>query len=99
MICGNGGDAESRGESLELAALTALMGGGENTSQSMCDTSTAVNGDTAGPEQGGGSDMALQDWIMALDDITAPGDSQWLAQELLQGIKDFEAETNVNSLN
>jgi hypothetical protein len=101
MICGNGGDAESRGESLELTALTTLMGGGggENTSGLTYDTSTAANGDRADPEQVGGSDMALQDWIMALDDVTAPGDLHWLAQELLQGIKDFEAETNVNSLN
>jgi hypothetical protein len=100
MICGNGGDAESRGEDLELAALTTtLMSGGENTSGNIHNTSTALHGDRHDAEQVGGSDMALQDWIMALDNITAPGDSQWLAQELLRGIKDFEAEMNVNSLN
>lgn len=116
MICGNGGDAVS-GESLELATLTTLMGGGDagtgtnpsgglvgnatgggNISGNMYDASTAADGygDT---EQIGGPDMPLQDWIMALDHVTASGDSQWLAQELLQGIRDFEAETNMSSLN
>ncbi|KAI7976151.1 hypothetical protein EIK77_002004 [Talaromyces pinophilus] len=115
MICGNGGDAVS-GESLELATLTTLMGGGdsgtgtnpsgglgnatggENISGNMYDTSTAAEGYGAA-EQIGGADMPLQDWIMALDHVTASGDSQWLAQELLQGIRDFEAETNISSLN
>ncbi|KAF2008884.1 hypothetical protein BU24DRAFT_468668 [Aaosphaeria arxii CBS 175.79] len=30
--------------------------------------------------------MPAQEWITALDDIEAPGDSQWLAQELFQGL-------------
>ena len=30
--------------------------------------------------------MPLQEWMTALDDIEAPGDSQWLAQELFQGL-------------
>jgi hypothetical protein len=117
MICGNSGDAVSGGESLELATLTTLMGGGGtetgaqlsggllrnasggDSSGNMYDTSTAADGNGGNPEQIGGPDMPLQDWIMALDYVSAPGDSQWLAQELLQGIKDFEAETNVSSLN
>jgi hypothetical protein len=117
MICGDGGDAVSGGDSLELATLTTLMGGGDtgtgthpssglvgnasdsgNTSGNMYDTSTAADGYGA-TEQIGGPDMPLQDWIMALDHVTASGDSQWLAQELLQGIRDFEAETNISSLN
>ncbi|KUL84535.1 hypothetical protein ZTR_08742 [Talaromyces verruculosus] len=115
MICGNGGDAVS-GETLELATLTTLMGGGDsgtgtnpsdglgnatgggNISGNMYDASTATEGYGAA-EQIGGADMPLQDWIMALDHVTASGDSQWLAQELLQGIRDFEAETNISSLN
>lgn len=32
--------------------------------------------------------FSLQDWIMGMDDSTAPGDPQWLAQELFQGIQD-----------
>ncbi|EEA19007.1 conserved hypothetical protein [Talaromyces marneffei ATCC 18224] len=113
MICGNGGDAVS-GESVELATLTTLMGGGDTSTGThpsggglvgnasgggnMYDASTATDGCGA-TEQIGGPDMPLQDWIMALDHVTASGDSQWLAQELLQGIRDFEAETNINSLN
>ena len=30
--------------------------------------------------------MPLQEWMTTLDDIEAPGDSQWLAQELFQGL-------------
>lgn len=30
--------------------------------------------------------LPMQDWITALDDIEAPGNSQWLAQELFQGL-------------
>lgn len=32
--------------------------------------------------------FSLQDWIMGMDDSTVPGDPQWLAQELFQGIQD-----------
>lgn len=32
--------------------------------------------------------FSLQDWIMSLDYSNAPGDPQWLAQELLQGMRD-----------
>ncbi|OKL56596.1 hypothetical protein UA08_08175 [Talaromyces atroroseus] len=114
MICGNGGATVSGGESSELAALTSLMTGGGtylsgglggnasgsgNIPGNMHDTSTTTDGPGGNPEQVGGPDMPLQDWIMALDYVAAPGDSQWLAQELLQGIRDFEAETNVTSLN
>lgn len=119
MICGNGGDTVSAGESLELAALTTLMGGGNttgtnvnssgglggnansggNTFGNLYDTSTTGDGDGGNTERIGGPDMPLQDWIMSLDYISAPGDSQWLAQELLQGIRDFESETNLGSLN
>lgn len=32
----------------------------------------------------------LQDWILGLDDIPVPHESEWFVQELLQGIKDFQ---------
>lgn len=34
----------------------------------------------------GSGAMPVQQWMTALDDIEAPGDSQWLAQELFQGL-------------
>lgn len=34
----------------------------------------------------GNGTMPVQEWMTALDDIEAPGDSQWLAQELFQGL-------------
>lgn len=34
--------------------------------------------------------VPLQDWINDLEYMTASGDAQWLAQELLQGIRDFD---------
>lgn len=42
--------------------------------------------------------MPLQDWIAGLDYLPAPGDPQWLAQELLDGIKGFEAESGQQDL-
>lgn len=45
-----------------------------------------------GPDQsnaGLDSSVPLQDWITGLDDFEASGDSQWLAQELFQGMGDL----------
>lgn len=36
--------------------------------------------------------VPLQDWITALDYLNAPGDPQWLAQELLHGIRNLESQ-------
>ncbi|KAH8177913.1 fungal specific transcription factor domain-containing protein [Sarocladium implicatum] len=33
--------------------------------------------------------VPLQDWLMGLDEMEALGDSQWLAQELFQGLRDL----------
>ncbi|KAH8649989.1 fungal-specific transcription factor domain-containing protein [Xylariales sp. PMI_506] len=103
MICGDGVDPAGMPE---LSALTAMMGGappeavaGANAGQSSGGGMYDINGGGEGNmAQSGIPDLPLQDWIMSLDYMSAPGDSQWLAQELLQGIKDFEAETNLNAL-
>ncbi|PSN61695.1 hypothetical protein BS50DRAFT_144331 [Corynespora cassiicola Philippines] len=31
-----------------------------------------------------------QDWIMSLDDLSIPNESEWFVQELLQGMRDFQ---------
>lgn len=38
---------------------------------------------------GFGSPPPLQDWIMGLDDLAIPQESEWLVQELLQGVREF----------
>ncbi|KAI1492296.1 fungal-specific transcription factor domain-containing protein [Biscogniauxia mediterranea] len=36
--------------------------------------------------------MPVQDWIMGLEYMTSPGDPRWLAQELIQGMRDVGSE-------
>ena len=38
---------------------------------------------------GASSPPPLQDWIMGLDDLDIPQESEWLVQELLQGVQEF----------
>ncbi|KAI3530279.1 hypothetical protein CSPX01_14935, partial [Colletotrichum filicis] len=38
---------------------------------------------------GGGAAPSMQDWIMGLDDLSIPQESEWLVQELLQGVRDY----------
>lgn len=38
---------------------------------------------------GGASPPPLQDWMMGLDDLAIPQESEWLVQELLQGVREF----------
>lgn len=38
----------------------------------------------------------LQDWIMGLDDMNIPQDSNWLVQELLQGVQQFQPDEFYN---
>ncbi|KAK1622621.1 fungal-specific transcription factor domain-containing protein [Colletotrichum phormii] len=37
----------------------------------------------------GGAAPSMQDWIMGLDDLSIPQESEWLVQELLQGVRDY----------
>ncbi|KAK6215878.1 hypothetical protein LQW54_004058 [Pestalotiopsis sp. IQ-011] len=49
----------------------------------------SISGNAASPSMDNPDfQFSLQDWIMGLDDSTVPGDPQWLAQELFQGIQD-----------
>lgn len=41
------------------------------------------------PSLGGESPLPLQDWIMGLDDMTIPQETEWLVQELLQGVREY----------
>lgn len=45
----------------------------------------------AGSTQQQGNHAALsQDWIMGLDDLSVPHEAEWLFNELLQGMRDFQ---------
>ncbi|KAH8894140.1 hypothetical protein GQ53DRAFT_793113 [Thozetella sp. PMI_491] len=43
--------------------------------------------------------VPLQNWISALDDIGIPQESEWLVQELLQGVRQFQPELITNMPN
>lgn len=84
MMCGEDSSAGlttsgARGAQSDAVPLNGDLTGGDPFSQ-VNDFSSLPNMDP---------NIPLQDWIMGLDEMEAPGDSQWLAQELFQGLRDF----------
>ncbi|KAJ3950099.1 uncharacterized protein N0V96_001237 [Colletotrichum fioriniae] len=78
MICNDG----------QKPAAAAAPGGVNNTSLPAIGPGPGAEADMHAAF-GGGAAPSMQDWIMGLDDLSIPQESEWLVQELLQGVRDY----------
>ncbi|KAJ3563877.1 hypothetical protein NPX13_g8048 [Xylaria arbuscula] len=95
MMCGT--DPSPSGQDMEARDSEQGEANERNQSSTVQDPATFDNMydttlDIMGTENANGF-VPLQSWINNLEYITAPGDPQWLAQELLQGIRNFDSGT------
>ncbi|KAM0820228.1 putative Zn(2)-C6 fungal-type domain-containing protein [Seiridium cardinale] len=78
MMCGGDSDTASR--------PNAASSGGPWIGEMAQLADMSGFGDAGNPDQAD-TYVPLQDWITELDYLNAPGDPQWLAQELLRGLR------------